>query len=541
MPFQYTPYRNQYVGSITDLMGRGRDAEAQALIDSANAQAQAAQISGQAWGGAIQGIGNTIAAIPGQIQAQQDRELALENREWDREQQLATQDYTAARTRDLASQDQRRIGDDARVAEQDLRLKSLLKNPDGYDPKDIVALLGPERGGSVLRALDSLQVDPPEPLSLEDRSTHLKGILQGLASLSPEMRIEAWPATRARALANTALELKPEDVPEVLDEAWFTQMLNFAVEPEEVTSPGDPFEGAWAFPDGTVRPAWLQTQPDGTVTRVVGGARPKLDRLGTSQGGVSGEPGVDSALEEYDRVAQQIFEFRNPDILDNFPTAVRYEITRRLMDLGADRNFFTTSSSTPSIRGAISKLDNTVELMIGVDLSMTQKEGLPGKIESGVDWLRNIARADHERELFVALSLSLLPSLARMAGEVGNLAEKEQKLYKRLAPGQFDTRSVRMAKYAAITYLVESAKADMQNNALTDTSFNSYLSKVLAGDASGISAAQAALISESEDTSQMLNKVDLSNVVPTSMEGAPSTPDASVLDDALGNALRRAR
>ena len=81
MPFQYTPYRNQYVGSITDLMGRGRDAEAQALIDSANAQAQAAQISGQAWGGAVQGIGNTIAAIPGQIQAQQDRDRVMEERE----------------------------------------------------------------------------------------------------------------------------------------------------------------------------------------------------------------------------------------------------------------------------------------------------------------------------------------------------------------------------------------------------------------------------------------------------------------------------
>ena len=61
MPFQYRPYRNQYVGDIADLMGRGRDAEAQALIDSANAQAQAAQISGQAWGGAVQGIGNTVA------------------------------------------------------------------------------------------------------------------------------------------------------------------------------------------------------------------------------------------------------------------------------------------------------------------------------------------------------------------------------------------------------------------------------------------------------------------------------------------------
>jgi len=64
-------------------MGRGRDAEAQALIDSANAQAQAAQVSGQAWGGAVQGIGNTIAAIPGQIQAQQDRDRVMEQRERD--------------------------------------------------------------------------------------------------------------------------------------------------------------------------------------------------------------------------------------------------------------------------------------------------------------------------------------------------------------------------------------------------------------------------------------------------------------------------
>ena len=81
MPFQYRPYRNQYVGSITDLMGRGRDAEAQALIDSANAQAQAARVSGQAWGGAVQGIGNTIAAIPGQIQAAEDREYLMGQRE----------------------------------------------------------------------------------------------------------------------------------------------------------------------------------------------------------------------------------------------------------------------------------------------------------------------------------------------------------------------------------------------------------------------------------------------------------------------------
>jgi len=518
MPFQYRPYRNQYVGSITDLMGRGRDAEAQALIDSANAQAQAAQVSGQAWGGAVQGIGNTIAAIPGQIQAQQDRELALEDRELLRRQREGSMDYTAARTRNLALQDQRRIGNDARVAEQDIRLKSALRNPDGWEIQDIISVVGPERAIDIATGLAALEVEPPEPPSFDERAENLKKILQGYSRLSPAMQVEQWPATRARALSNPALDLDPANIPEVFNEAWFTQMLNYAVEPTAPVAPGRPIA---ASIDG--RPIFATLAPDGrSMEEVGGGIVPPLSASGTSRGGASGEPGVDSASEEYDRVAQQIFEFNNPDILDNFPTAVRYEITRRLMDLGADRNFFTTSSSTPSIRGAISKLNNTVELMIGVDRSMTQKEGLPGKIESGVDWLRNIARTDHERELFVALSKSLLPSLARMAGEVGNLAAKEQVLYDRLAPGQFDTRSVRMAKYAAITYLVESARADMQNNTLTDTSFNSYLSKVLAGDASGISAAQAALISESEgeDTSQMLNKVDLSNVVPTSIEEA---------------------
>ena len=80
-------------------MGRGRDAEAQALITAANAQAQAAQVSGQAWGGAVQGIGNTIAAIPGQMQAAEDREYLMGQRERAAERQ-------AREDRELLNQDQ---------------------------------------------------------------------------------------------------------------------------------------------------------------------------------------------------------------------------------------------------------------------------------------------------------------------------------------------------------------------------------------------------------------------------------------------------
>ena len=73
MAFNFQAYRNPYVGTIAELLSRGEDAKAKALIDVANAQAQAAQVRGQAWGGAIEGIGQTIAAIPGQIQAQKDQ------------------------------------------------------------------------------------------------------------------------------------------------------------------------------------------------------------------------------------------------------------------------------------------------------------------------------------------------------------------------------------------------------------------------------------------------------------------------------------
>ena len=61
MAFNFQAYRNPYVGTIAELLSRGEDAKAKALIDVANAQAQAAQVRGQAWGGAIEGIGQIAA------------------------------------------------------------------------------------------------------------------------------------------------------------------------------------------------------------------------------------------------------------------------------------------------------------------------------------------------------------------------------------------------------------------------------------------------------------------------------------------------
>ena len=61
MAFEYTPYRNPYIGTIADLMARGEDAKAKALIDVASAQARAAEAKGQIYGNAISSIGQGIA------------------------------------------------------------------------------------------------------------------------------------------------------------------------------------------------------------------------------------------------------------------------------------------------------------------------------------------------------------------------------------------------------------------------------------------------------------------------------------------------
>ena len=73
MAFEYTPYRNPYIGTIADLMARGEDAKAKALIDVASAQARAAEAKGQIYGNAISSIGQQIGNIPAQMQANKEQ------------------------------------------------------------------------------------------------------------------------------------------------------------------------------------------------------------------------------------------------------------------------------------------------------------------------------------------------------------------------------------------------------------------------------------------------------------------------------------
>jgi hypothetical protein len=230
MPFQYTPYRNQYVGSITDLMGRGRDAEAQALITAANAQAQAAQISGQAWGGAVQGIGNTIAAIPGQMQAQQDREMALKAQE-------ADIGYTQASTNALIAEDRRRITDDASEANEAIRINAVFGNPD-WRPEDFVAAAGTERGLKIAEAWYGLQNPPTDYLSPDEQGEYLRKTALGFNALPDSLKPEKWAAARQALLDNPNLRIPEGSIPIEFDQVWLNQSIGFGQDPAGSTQGG---------------------------------------------------------------------------------------------------------------------------------------------------------------------------------------------------------------------------------------------------------------------------------------------------------------
>jgi len=57
-PFKYEAFVNPYIGSISELMGKGDEAKAQALLRIGEIQARAEEQRGQAWGNAVQGLSN---------------------------------------------------------------------------------------------------------------------------------------------------------------------------------------------------------------------------------------------------------------------------------------------------------------------------------------------------------------------------------------------------------------------------------------------------------------------------------------------------
>jgi hypothetical protein len=107
MPFEYKPFVNPYIGSISELMGKGDEAKAQALLRIGDIQARESEKRGEIYGNAIQNVGNVAGkAITDWRQEKIDapirkQEAELRDLKIQSERRDATQDALSARTRDM--------------------------------------------------------------------------------------------------------------------------------------------------------------------------------------------------------------------------------------------------------------------------------------------------------------------------------------------------------------------------------------------------------------------------------------------------------
>lgn len=127
-----------------------------------------------------------------------------------------------------------------------------------------------------------------------------------------------------------------------------------------------------------------------------------------------------------------------------------------------------TAKTTPSIQAAMKNLEATVQQLESLDAELTQQAGFGGKLAGG--WQAAWAAAtgtDEPATIYGALGETLVPALARAAGEVGNLAQREQERYQKLIPRVTDPVNIRRAKLDAIKQRIALVEAGASGEELT--------------------------------------------------------------------------
>lgn len=188
--------------------------------------------------------------------------------------------------------------------------------------------------------------------------------------------------------------------------------------------------------------------------------------------GVKGFTDISGSFRPTERSAGQEGQRQAQIKLDQLtPEVVAAEAKRAGLIAGAEaqaRARYDTSGAagglTPSMRAGVQRLGTSLDMLHTLDEFLTPKPGLRGKWEGFWQRVQALTGADTPFTLYDAVSDSLLPALARSSGEVGNLAEKEQVRYAKLAPKASDPVNIRQAKMAAIQFIIDraskGAKAD---------------------------------------------------------------------------------
>jgi hypothetical protein len=197
------------------------------------------------------------------------------------------------------------------------------------------------------------------------------------------------------------------------------------------------------------------------------------ESAGIGGGGLSGLTGSGSPGNKANifDVAEVILN--QPSAYSGLTPTLKGELIPILAELSDDTFNFSIPSMTPSVAGALSRLDTSLDVMESLDWALTQESGIGGKFEGIMQRLWTTTGEDANLSLYLGASTSILPALARSAGEVGNLAVQEQTLYNQLAPKITDPINVRRGKYAALRFIIDKTRADF--SARTPRPLSEYL------------------------------------------------------------------
>lgn len=210
-PFQFQPYEPRYAGTIGDLMQAPARARAQALRESAAAQARAAEIGGQASAGAATNINNAVAGSLGTYMQRKEQAPAR-----------------AAQALDLEAK--RLAVDQAkRETDEEQQLRTLFaKNPEPK-PDEIYGIVGPKRGTDIVKGIAALRQENQKTFK---STQELVGSMTGAVLALPEgMRADAYTTARQNLVQRGVVQ--PQDIPEQYDPAFLQQAHVWALTPDK--------------------------------------------------------------------------------------------------------------------------------------------------------------------------------------------------------------------------------------------------------------------------------------------------------------------
>lgn len=186
--------------------------------------------------------------------------------------------------------------------DEDAQLKALFHADKPPTPAQIISVVGPERGTSIVKGLAALAGDPKQ--GYDDTQKVLRDTLQGMNALPEGLRSEYYPSVRTHLIQKGVI--KPEDAPEQYDANWWQSTAHYGDKPADPLKPV-PVDGV----DANGKPVTKFVTPTAGTVVPKAAPPPKMQRIVVK--GPGGKPVVkmvpesdlmNGGVEQYERPPQ---------------------------------------------------------------------------------------------------------------------------------------------------------------------------------------------------------------------------------------------